>query len=150
MRAALTIHQRHNVVNDTAGALAFLALALHGLGRTEEAWPVLHQSLRLSNGGRIFLTVLEGLLAAGLLLASQDEKPFAVELCALAMRYPYVANSKYFDDIAGPSIRTLAAGMSPAAYQAAWDRGQARDLWETAAEFVAPTGLGIDPLLEPG
>jgi hypothetical protein len=66
------------------------------------------------------------------------------------MRYPYVANSKFFGDIAGPSIRTLAAGMSPAAYQAAWERGQARDLWETAAEFVAPTGLGIDQLLEPG
>ena len=148
LQAALTIHHRLNAASDIAEALAFLALALHSLGHPEEAWQLLHQSLRLSNHGRIFLTVLEGLLAAGLLLASQDEKQSAVELYSLTMRYSLVANSKFYDDVVGRSIRTLTADLPPAVYQAAWERGQARDLWETTAEFIAPTGLGIDPLLE--
>jgi tetratricopeptide (TPR) repeat protein len=150
LRAALAIHQRINAASDIVEALAFLALALHGLGRTEEAWQLLRQSLPLPIREYNFVSLLEGLLAAGLLLAGQGEKQFAVELYALAIRYSVVANSKFYEDVAGRSIRTLAAGMPPAAYQAAWERGQARDLWETAAELLAPTGLGIDPLLEPG
>jgi predicted ATPase len=148
LQAALTIHHRLNAASDIAEALAFLALALHGLGRTEEAWQLLRQSLPLPIREYNFVSLLEGLLAAGLLLASQDEKQFAVELYSLTMRYSLVANSKFYDDVAGHSIRTLTADLPPAAYQAAWERGQARDLWETAAEFVAPTDAEVALLLE--
>ena len=60
----------------------------------------------------------------------------AVELYALASRYPYVANSRWFEDIAGRHIAAVAATLPPDAVAAAQERGKARDLEATVAELL--------------
>jgi hypothetical protein len=50
-----------------------------------------------------------------------------------ASRYPYVANSRWFEDVASKHI-AAAATLPPDAVSAAQERGRARDLWETAQE----------------
>jgi hypothetical protein len=72
-----------------------------------------------------------------LLLADQGEKERAVELYALAARYPRVANSHWFDDIVGQHIAAVAATLPPDMVEAARARGQTRDLEATVAELLA-------------
>ncbi len=72
-----------------------------------------------------------------LLLADEGEPERAVELYALASRYPYVANSHWFEDVAGKHIAAIAASLPPEVVAAAQERGRARDLWATVEELLA-------------
>jgi len=54
----------------------------------------------------------------------------------LASRYRYVANSRWFKDIARRHIAAVAATLPPDVVTAAQERGRARDLWATAAELL--------------
>jgi hypothetical protein len=73
----------------------------------------------------------------GLLLADRGQAERAVELYALASRYPIVANSRWFEDVAGRHLAAVAAALPAEVCQAAQARGWARDLWATARELLA-------------
>jgi hypothetical protein len=70
-------------------------------------------------------------------LAAEGQELQAVELYALASRYPFVANSIWFADVVGQKIEAITATLPPETVTAAQERGRARDLWETATELLA-------------
>ena len=73
-----------------------------------------------------------------LLLVDDGAVTRAVELYALASRYPFVANSRWFEDVAGREIAAAAAhpeDVPPDVVAVLWERGRARDLWATAEEL---------------
>jgi hypothetical protein len=72
-----------------------------------------------------------------LLLADQGENERAVELYALASRYPLVAKSRWFADVAGRQIAAVAAALPAGRVAVLQERGRARDLEATAAELLA-------------
>jgi hypothetical protein len=84
--------------------------------------------------------LLYALPAAALVVADRGEVERAVEVYALAWRYPFVANSSWFEAVAGRELERNAASLPPAAREAAEERGRARDLWATVEELA--TGLG--------
>ena len=61
-------------------------------------------------------------------------KKWAIKLYALASRYPYVANSRWFEDVVGRQIAAVAETLPPEVVVAAQERGKARDLEATMAE----------------
>lgn len=67
-----------------------------------------------------------------LLLVEQGEAEQAVELYAAAARFPFVANSRWFDTLTGQRVAVLAAGLAPAAVAAAQARGRSFDCWTIA------------------
>jgi hypothetical protein len=71
-----------------------------------------------------------------LLLADRGHEERAVELYALASRYPVVANSRWFADVVGRPIGAIAAALPPDVVVAAEERGRARDLDATVAELL--------------
>jgi hypothetical protein len=75
--------------------------------------------------------------AIALLLTDQGETEQAAELYALASRHPYVANSVWFQDVAGKHIAAAAESLPPEVVAAAQERGRARDIWQTARELLA-------------
>ena len=81
--------------------------------------------------------IMHGLPALALLLARQGEAKRAVELYELASRYPLVASSRWFADVAGAPIKATTAHLSAEAVAAAEARGQAQDLQATLAELLA-------------
>ena len=83
---------------------------------------------------------ITALPATALLLADRGEPERAVELYALASRYPYVAHSRWFEDAAGKHIAALAAGLPPDVVSAAQERGRARDLDATVEELLVELG----------
>jgi predicted ATPase/DNA-binding SARP family transcriptional activator len=116
-------------------ALAFLGVAAWGLGQLSEARRHLSEALRITGIARA-ATLWVTLSTIPLLLADQGEKERAVELYALASRYPFVTNNRLFEDFAGKHIAIVAATLPPDVVAAAQARGRARDLEATVAELL--------------
>jgi hypothetical protein len=87
-----------------------------------------------------FVVLINGLPAAALFLADDGQDLRAIEIYALASRYRYVADSQWFEDIAGRHIAALAATLQPEDAAAARERGRARDLDATVGELLTELG----------
>ena len=127
-----TIGQRDEV----GWALAWLGYAARGLGERVEAREHLCQALRIAVELRGVFPLVFALPAVALLLSDGGDAERAVEIYALASRYPTVANSQWFEDVAGKHIAAAAATLPPDVVAAAEERGRARDLWATAQELL--------------
>ena len=113
-----------------------LGIAALTQGRTAQARRHLCQVLRQAAEAQDFWRLLYGLSAIARFHAYHGETHRAVELYALALRYPHVANSRWFEDVAGKPIAAVAATLPPDVVAAAQERGRARDLWATAQELL--------------
>ena len=79
-------------------------------------------------------------------MASTGSIERAIELYALASQSPFVANSRWFHDVAGRHITAASQSLRPDVVAAAQQRGRARDLWDTAKELLAePEADPSDP-----
>jgi tetratricopeptide (TPR) repeat protein len=117
------------------------------LGRPSLARQHLLLALQMAARAGYRLLALESLPAVALLSLDGDRpgwhrEEWAIELYALASRYPYVSNSRWFEDVAGREIRTAAEKLPSEVVAAARERGRARDLWATVEELLAK--LAID------
>jgi len=118
-------------------ALSFASL---GQGHHDQAEQHLREAAHATLTSQDSDDKVDLLPVAALFLAVRGEAERAIELYALATRYPYVANSRWFDDVAGRQIATTAAQLSPDVIAAAQDRGRARDLDETVQELLLELG----------
>jgi len=130
------IGHRENV----ARALAVLGYAARGLGQLPQAGRHLYEALRPTSETRPFRPLLLALPGFALLLADRGEVERAVEVYALASRYPLVANSRWFEDVVGRHIAAVAATLPPDMVAAAQERGRSRDLDATVAELLVELG----------
>jgi DNA-binding SARP family transcriptional activator/predicted ATPase len=121
-------------------ALAWLGHAALRLGQRSQAHQHLYAALRRAAEIGAFPVTIFSIAKVALLLADRGEVERAVELYALASRYPYVGNSRYWEDIAGKPIAAVAATLPPEVVTAARERGQARDLEATVAELLIELG----------
>jgi len=81
-----------------------------------------------------------GAPAAALLLAEQGAAERAVEVYACATRYGFVANSRWFEDLVGQPLRTMAASLPAEAVESAQEQGRLKDWGVIAGELlVGPT-----------
>jgi tetratricopeptide (TPR) repeat protein len=115
-------------------ALATAAIAACRSGRLSDAQRLLSEALQSS----AFLPLLYGLPAAALFLAGQGDAKRAVEVYALASRYPHVANSRWFEDVVGRHVAAAAhtQGVPPDVVAAAEERGRSSEMWDTAAQLT--------------
>ena len=112
--------------------LAFLGLAQQELGEAIDARRTIFESVQMWLEVRSFTLLITVLPLAAYVLARDGRISQAIELYALASRYPFVANSRWYDDVVGKRIETIAASLSPDEITAAQERGRKLDLWETA------------------
>ena len=114
-----------------------LAYAFHAMAENDQARRLLHEALRKAVEIKAFQTLVSALPVMALVLADEGEPERAVELYALSSRYGLVANSRWFEDVAGKQILAVAETLPPEVVAAAQERGRARDLWATAEELLA-------------
>jgi tetratricopeptide (TPR) repeat protein len=136
LEESLSIFQGIVARNFQSWALAFPGYAAHRLGRLCQAQQCFGQALRMAAEIRSLWALLYALPGAASLLADQGEVERAVEVYALASRYPFVANSRWFEDVAGKHVAAAAAALPPEVVAAAQKRGRARDPWVTADELL--------------
>ena len=123
--------------DDLACALVNLALAAHNLQDTHGASQHLGQALEIATESGAVPSLLWALPAMALLLADEGEVERAVELYALASRFPLVAQSRWFADVAGNTLAEVAATLPAERAAVLKERGRARDPQATAAELLA-------------
>jgi hypothetical protein len=97
----------------------------------------LHEALRTATDSGAFAPCITALPLAALLQADDGNHHQAIELYTLACRFPYVANSRWFEHVVGQHIDTAVARLPQEEVAAAQERGRARDLWATATSLVA-------------
>jgi tetratricopeptide (TPR) repeat protein len=78
--------------------------------------------------------------AIALFMADRGSRERAVELYAVASCLPYVAGSRWFEDVAGRRINAVATTLPPGVVAAAQERGRARDPGATAAQLLDELG----------
>jgi tetratricopeptide (TPR) repeat protein len=136
LREGLAVYRRIKMPADVGWAHAALAYAARGLGRPARMRHHLHRGLWAVSETGTLPTLLWALPAAALLLADRGAGERAVELYALASRYPFVSESRWFADVAGRHIDAVAASLPPDIVAAAKERGRARDPEATAEELL--------------
>ena len=120
-------------------ALACLAIAARELGDTPEARQHLCHALEIAQESGAVPPLMWALPAMALLLADEGENERAVELYALASRYPLVAKSRWFADVVGNTLAEVAATLPVERVAVLQERGRARDLDATVAELLSRT-----------
>jgi tetratricopeptide (TPR) repeat protein len=137
LRESVAVYQEIGQLGELCWALSDLGLAALRLGDISQAQQHLFEALRTSTEIRFCLTTMFALSTAALIRQDQGRKEQAVELYALASRYPLVGNSRWFEDVAGKHIAAVAAALPLEVVAAAQERGRTRDLEATVAELLA-------------
>ncbi len=125
-----------------AWTLTYLAYPAAGLGDLAAAQATLTEGLALASEVGALDALVSGVPALALLRARQGQVEQAIELYAVALTNPRVANSKWFYDLVGAEIAAVAAALPPEVVAAIEERGRTRDLDATIAELVAELGDG--------
>jgi tetratricopeptide (TPR) repeat protein len=118
-------------------ALGPLGLATRGTGNMALARQCVVQALEIGVELGVFMPVMYGLPVAALLLADQGAVERALEVYACASRYGFVANSRWFEDVAGQPLRIMAASLPIDAVESAEEQGRSQDWDVMAAELLS-------------
>jgi predicted ATPase/DNA-binding SARP family transcriptional activator len=134
LSASRTFGQRDEI----GRILATLGYALRGLGESSEAKRYFFEALRLGDQIQAIIPLLVALPGVALKLVDSHQEERAVEIFALLASYPFITNSRWFEDIAGKYIAQIAAGLPPNVVVAAEakTRGRDRDLRATVKELL--------------
>jgi tetratricopeptide (TPR) repeat protein len=121
---------------DEGGSEACLGLALRGLGCRAKAWNNLKAGLQWAVEKHHFYSLVNALSGIALILADEGEFERALELYTLTLKHPFVANSRWFEDVAGREITVNTANLPPQVAEATRARGRSLDLWQYARELL--------------
>jgi len=140
LRESITICQTINERGELGQAYALMGYAMRGSGNLIQARQHFYNALHISaETGALYPLILGFPGIAGLML-DQDDLERAVELYAMAERFPFVINSCWFADVVGQAIAEAAASLAPEIIAAAQARGRARDMQATVKELLAELG----------
>ncbi len=146
LQDSLTAYQKfRGDCDDLSLVLAHLAIAAHGLRDTLGARQHLRLALEIAEESEALLSLWWALPAMALLLAGEGENERAVELYALASRFPLVAKSRWFEDVAGTQLAAVAATLPAERVAVLQERGRARDVEATATELLNWVGSYVSP-----
>jgi tetratricopeptide (TPR) repeat protein len=126
-----------------AWALAGLARAAYGLSNRVEAEQHLLDALKIVVEIRAFIPLLHLMPIITLILAEEENvaaKERAVELHAMSLKQPFLAQAQLFEDIAWRQARAATAVLPSELVEAAQARGLALDWWETAEALLVELG----------
>jgi predicted ATPase/transcriptional regulator with XRE-family HTH domain len=130
---SVRLHRQTGNLGQLGAPLAQLGYTLWLLGELPRARATLQEALDIANRQHAFWALLFTLPAIALLLADDGRQERAVELYALAWRYPLIANAQSCHDSYGQRLEAVASALPPGIADAARARGQELQLWLTAA-----------------
>jgi predicted ATPase/DNA-binding SARP family transcriptional activator len=137
LEESATVYREVRPKDDLAVALACLALSARQRGNTLEGRQHLCHALEITQESGAVPPLMWALPATALLLTDEDEAERAVELYALASRFPLVAKSRWFGDIVGNTVAEVTATLPVERVAVLQERGRARDLIATVEELLS-------------
>lgn len=116
-------------------SLATLGCVAHSMGDLATARQSLEEALQIAQETGAFFPLLLALPACALLYLDQEPER-SLELYALATRFPLVANSCWFAEVAGRPILNAAHALPPSVVTEAQQKGYSADPWITAVALA--------------
>jgi predicted ATPase/transcriptional regulator with XRE-family HTH domain len=145
LQESVALHRQTGNTGRLGWPLAQLGYVYWRLGDRLRAQAVLCEVLQTAVRQHDYLSVLLAIPAIALMLAEQGHQERAVELYALSWQHPVIAGAQSFTITFGRPLDAVAAALPPGIAAAAQARGQALDLWGTAAALegeLAALGWG--------
>jgi predicted ATPase len=144
---SVALFREINQQDELAWALAELGSAELSLGHAATAQALVLEALQIGARLKSFLPLSFALPVTAALLAwrsTQSDDPAirqqlqeqAMEIYALAARYPSVGKSAYLDGLTGARVREMAATLPADVQQAAQERGQQGDLFTAVPALI--------------
>lgn len=140
LQESVAIFREVGQKDQLSAALTSLGYSSRAAGDQLAARRYLMEALETSIEIGAFLPLLFAIPLAALLAADRGEKERAIELYALASRYPFVTNSRWCGHAFGRQISTVASTFPTEVVTAAQERGKSRNMWSTANELLAELG----------
>jgi predicted ATPase/DNA-binding CsgD family transcriptional regulator len=122
--------------NMCAIPLIILSYVESYLGQTRKAQGHLLQTLEPASDSKHFFNAIQTIPAAALLAVGLDDVKWAVELYAMACRYPYIGKSHWYDAVAWKEISQAALSLPADVIKAAQARGNSLDFWDTTEQLT--------------
>jgi DNA-binding SARP family transcriptional activator/predicted ATPase len=136
LQESIFLHRKMANQGRLMDVLTSLGFAAYGLGQIMQLQRSLTEALEMTAKERFWYTTIRCIPLAALFAITQGRPEQAVELYSLALCAPHIANSPWYEEVAGRHVRAAAQMLPNQAISAAEERGRARDLWETAAETL--------------
>jgi tetratricopeptide (TPR) repeat protein len=137
LQESVAVYREVGAQERLAQALAVASYAARWMGDLRQAEEHLFAALSTVAHMGVLRPLVYALPAMALLLVDRGQQERAIELYALASGYPFVANSRWFEDVAGKQIAAAAATLQPDMVAAARERGRARDVEATVKELLS-------------
>lgn len=132
------LYRKSNDAENLFKTLVTQSLVASQADQLAEARLYLRQALALALEMRNSIHAITALPAMALYQTALGEKELAAELYALATVQPFVANSRWYQEVVGKRIETT--DLSPEVKTDAEERGRVRKLWQTIEEFLMQLG----------
>lgn len=137
LRESIDLYRQLPQRDEMGMALCELAVIEEQLGLHERAFQDLQEGFIITAQANSWQSKVSALANYARFKAEQGDLERAIDLYALAIRYPYLGNSRYWWDVAGKRIHELTAGILSEAREAAVQHGKTRDLDEAFDEIRA-------------
>jgi DNA-binding SARP family transcriptional activator/predicted ATPase len=132
---ALEVEKSIPQADELAYTLGHLALSELGMGQVEQARLHLCEALEINRKTQGMLSAIICLPVAAMMLARMGRIEKAIEVQAMILRHPAVANAHWYDDTCWQHIDNLANHLSPSEVNVARENGRQRDLHHTLEEL---------------
>ena len=136
LKRSIEIHRRLQNQGRLQDVLSSEGYAAYGLGQSHEVRRCLVEALQTALFGGLWFTAIRALPLAALDAVIRGQTETALELYALASTVEHIANSSWFEDVAGRHVAAAAQALPEAAVCAAQARGRTRELWQTVEEVL--------------
>jgi predicted ATPase/DNA-binding SARP family transcriptional activator/tetratricopeptide (TPR) repeat protein len=136
LEKAATIANQHGNRAHWAWAAGTWSLALVRLGHLKQAQELLVKALQICLEEQSYPSLSFTVPAAALMLTITGQVERAVELCELIDERAICGKTPWFEDVAGKTIKEMAASLAPEVLEAARKRGRQRGLFSTALELL--------------
>jgi tetratricopeptide (TPR) repeat protein len=133
LEKSLSLHLDFGAKMSCASTLSGLAIAEQESGNKMTALRHLYEALSIAKQSKNRNIALHAITAYSKILLGEGEGDKALEYYALVSQYPFVANSRWFEDIAGSYITSTADKLSPKLETS----DQVRTLWSEVGKLLA-------------
>jgi len=134
-----TIYSTLGQRDELAQALTLLGYLSYRQADLARAEQYLHEAWHIAAEIRAFMPMMLAVPLQALLWLARDKPEQAARLHALAWRYPFVANSRWFDDMVGRHLNEALARLPDQVLKTAQETGRAQPLETAVAAISLPS-----------
>ena len=137
LRDAMAVWEKNACYEFVVLGQGWRAYLLHRSGDSVGARRSIVEALRWTATHESYHALVDTISSAAAVLLAEGDHVRAIEVYEMACTFPYIANSRWHEDVIGRLVAQAAGSLPAAVVSAAKERGRARDVQATLQELLA-------------